>query len=294
MCRGSKIYRREIRYRDRQMDFPPPFPWDVIIPSTPPGLFSGTEVEIYCIFPPEIWCVLFSFCDLVSLRTLSQASPQFFSVLSDPCFVSFYLDRNLVCRQDQEPYSFHHEMVGVKYGLAREKCGHYFYEGNYVDGKRQGFWRSLWDIGGDVYSYGCYDDDVLSGPWNFLSSGKVIRSLNYLDGEIHGTFQTYFSDGITREERNYNRGTVDGNVRLYYSSGSIAEEIAYSDGNCSGPYFRYYEIYSGSPSIDGYIRGPRKECGQFFRHSKVGTWEYFSLDGKLLSSLNYSLTPLLL
>ena len=83
----------------------------------------------------------------------------------------------------------------------------------YCEGVQSQFWRN-----GMIKSKKIYIDKKLSYSEENYTNGNLKERINYINGEIKGTYESYFISGRIHEIRSY------GQYKIYYQSGQLAEE----------------------------------------------------------------------
>ena len=123
------------------------------------------------------------------------------------------------------------------------KNGRLASEGNYIDGKREGLWEFYHDKGIKILkSKGNYIDGKREGLWelshyqtvfntNDFVSREVLESSkgNYKDGKQEGLWELY-RDGILKSKGNYKDGKKEGFWEFYYKNGRLGKKVYFQDG----------------------------------------------------------------
>ena len=119
------------------------------------------------------------------------------------------------------------------------------------------------------------------GKWLFYHpDGKSVMSEeNYVNGKLHGTYNTFYISGEPTEVTSYKNGLLDGNYKKYSIKGFLYQDFNYSEGKLNG-----MAIYYSRKSGDLIKKGPFKD------DQRVGTWENY-VDGELVSTEQPALKP---
>jgi antitoxin component YwqK of YwqJK toxin-antitoxin module len=99
----------------------------------------------------------------------------------------------------------------------------------------------------------------------------------YVDGEKHGYWTTYYANGNKRSEGLYNRGKKEGVWIQYWQNGSKKSEGTFRDGQFTGRYMAYHE--NGSRQLEGVYN---EFSGVPADGTKEGVWTYYEDDGETI------------
>lgn len=113
------------------------------------------------------------------------------------------------------------------------------------------------------------------GKWLYfhVDGKKVMSEENYNEnGELEGSFKTFFNTGKPTEIASYKNGKLDGNYKKYSIKGHLYHDLNYQNGLLNGP-AAYYSRKTGELVTKG----------QFKNNVRVGTWENYA-DGELVST----------
>jgi len=98
-------------------------------------------------------------------------------------------------------------------------------KGEYVDGKREGFWV---ENVGDSREEGNYIMGEKNGMWKtWYKNGQLHHSGNFVQGYPDGRHVIYYPDGTLKEEQFYVMGRRDKTWKKYYENGSLFLTITY-------------------------------------------------------------------
>lgn len=156
----------------------------------------------------------------------------------------------------QRPDDTRHGPYEERWGAAPEAAKKT--AGTYVDGKKDGIWRSFWE-NGKVRREQTFHADVEDGPekewskdgklvleaqrksgqrvgrWRFFRDDGTLEREESFDGVLHGAWLEYQPDGKTpRHEKTYRRGDLHGAWRRYDDGGNVVEEGQYVDNRKGG------------------------------------------------------------
>jgi antitoxin component YwqK of YwqJK toxin-antitoxin module len=95
----------------------------------------------------------------------------------------------------------------------------------------------------------------------------------YLDGEKHGPWTTYYANGNKRSEGQYDRGKKVGPWTQYWPNGNKSEGT-FREGVFTGTYRAFHE--NGALEVEGVYNEWR---GASTDGTKEGPWTYFQPDG---------------
>ena len=115
---------------------------------------------------------------------------------------------------------------------------------------------------GKPYSGLAYDQSSLSG--------KKIKEINTLNGELHGTYTEWWGNGNKKLYGRYRFGEKNGRWLDYYKNGNISSETNYKNGIKNGISNNYYE------------NGKRSSRGMYKEGKKDRGWSYWNEDGDLI------------
>ena len=97
----------------------------------------------------------------------------------------------------------------------------------------------------------------------------------YLDGEKHGMWITYYANGNKRSEGRYDRGLKEGPWIQYWPNGNKKSEGTFKGGKFTGDYTAWHE----NASLQ--LRGRYNEHqGASADGTKEGEWRYYEDDGE--------------
>ena len=99
----------------------------------------------------------------------------------------------------------------------------------------------------------------------------------YLDGEKHGYWTTYYANGNKRSEGRYDHGIKEGFWIQYWPNGGKKSEGEFVDDKFTGKYMAYHP--NGNRELEGVYNEHR---GVPADGTKEGPWSYFEDDGETI------------
>lgn len=145
---------------------------------------------------------------------------------------------------------------------------------------------------------GIYDPDNGAKTDYYYDGYSVQAEYTLKNGELNGTFKSYYQNGNIMKTGNYINGKENGLFKEYNEEGSIKIEYTMKNGELNGAFKTYYE--NGKVKKTGnYING--KEHGNFSEYDEYGNMdatytkindEYDGLltiyeNGKVIQKINY-------
>lgn len=109
-----------------------------------------------------------------------------------------------------------------------------------------------------------------------LSSGSLISSEEYRNGNLNGEKITYDQNGNVQTKANYVNGSMNGNFYTYYSNGAVKSITSVKNNRPDGTYSNYYE------------NGRLQQQGQYTNGLETGTSKFYIEDGALWATITYS------
>ncbi len=96
----------------------------------------------------------------------------------------------------------------------------------------------------------------------------------YLDGEKHGQWTTYYASGNKRSEGRYDRGKKEGLWIQYWPNGARNSEGTFREDKFTGKYTAYHE--NGNLASEGWYN---EFAGIGSDGTKEGPWCFYEADG---------------
>ena len=127
---------------------------------------------------------------------------------------------------------------------------------------------------GTLESKGLMRGKNREGTWvYFHENGKTLMSEEtYKNGQLNGSYKTFYDSGKPTEVANYVNGLLDGPYKKYAIKGHIYQDFNYRYGKLNGSAV-YYNRKTGEVTTKG----------AFKDDVRVGTWENYA-DGELVST----------
>ena len=167
------------------------------------------------------------------------------------------------------------------------------WQGNYVNGKKQGQWV---EPGGG----GNYVDDVKQGPWKKATPDGGRQVLTMLDGKPDGKLEQYAADGQLQLVEHYRLGVLDGTMESFYPDGKRryqgsfadgkrdgAETLFYPDGEVPQFHRNWHKGVLHGVNIEHFQNGKPKQIGAYNMGNKTGRFQSFRDDGQLIEETMY-------
>ena len=164
-----------------------------------------------------------------------------------------------------------------------------------IDGKYDEYYAN-----GNMFMTGKYVDGKKEGEWKtYTEEGYLWKKHTYRNGQLNGKFVNYYTKtGVEETVGNYVNGKKSGNWNSYYSSGRKKLSGDYSNGHRQGVFTEWYEngqkksvinySYEGNMNdkdgtVKGYNQnGTLKFEGRIEKGRKVGNWKYYDEMGNLI------------
>lgn len=162
-------------------------------------------------------------------------------------------------------------------------------EGSYVNGKKNGEWKTYYPSG-KLASHGLYINDKPSGEWLYFHEGGGLSVQGvYVDGQREGNWSAYYPGGVKRSETKYNKGS--GEFKEFYKSGALKASGQIREGKNEGKWQYYFEsgklegeceFVNGKGNYIGYYdNGVTRTKGVIEDDKRVGTWEIYDRQGNI-------------
>lgn len=189
------------------------------------------------------------------------------------------------------------EIEGV--GTQFHPNGNIYFEANFKNGIRVNGVEKKYYINKQLLSETNYLDDEYNGVFkSYHSNGNVYEDGQMLDGLNTGNWKTYYFDGTLKSETIYEKGEIQGVYKEYSEKGKPYYEFLYKNDNIIA-----YKYFNEEGNI---IKEAKKKAGEFkyeghavngekvvdgiydIDGGKEGIWSYYSDNGILTSTGNYS------
>lgn len=155
------------------------------------------------------------------------------------------------------------------------KDGNPFFLGKTIDGKNQGKYKVLNNL------------------------GQTVSELNYVDNELDGLQRYFYSTGELSEETYFTKDVKNGESKEFYKNGNIKNNCSYKSGKLNGSFTTYYPIggkqcelqfvdsQRNDKMICYYPNGNKQSELNYNLDKLNGLVQYFNEAGDLTSSYNY-------
>lgn len=112
-------------------------------------------------------------------------------------------------------------------------------EGNYLNEKRDGIWKTYY-INKNLKSKGAYTEDKKEGIWlEYYENGVLEKEVNYSNGKKEGLMKVYQRENVLKARVNYKDGKEDGVAEYYDEQGQIELKVNYKNGKEDGALEHY-------------------------------------------------------
>lgn len=111
--------------------------------------------------------------------------------------------------------------------------------------------------------YGTATVEGGDGGWeSYGEKGQLIEQGEYIEGQKHGVWRAWYSNGNVKEEITWRQGSRDGPATLFFETGEVKARGQYYGGFAQGAWAAYYP------------NGRFAWRGQYERSNRVGDWTY--------------------
>ena len=146
-------------------------------------------------------------------------------------------------------------------------------EGNYIDGKKNGYFKDYTE-NGDLISVSKYINDILQ---------EEAAEITKLDVR-----NEYYPDGKIKVRATYRNGVPEGIRREYNKDGEIEKSFIYQNGIITGEGIVKEDGAKNGHWKEFYPDGSLKSEGEYKDDKPVGEWKYYYADGKLEQKGKYT------
>lgn len=189
-------------------------------------------------------------------------------------------------------------------------------------GLQQGVWKEFYSEG-EIKSEGVYENGRKIGEWKYYHQNKTIEQIgSYNKGKPIGNWKWFYENGQLLRFETFEFGKLSGDFIEYNDKGEVILKGQFTDGEANGEwlivdndikefgsfkdglkfgewittYISNNKIYHKGFYTNGlengkhtyyYDNGRLSEEGSFILGQKVDKWKYYSLDGSLLTVLEY-------
>ncbi len=129
---------------------------------------------------------------------------------------------------------------------------------------------------GEKMAEGEYIDQKKSGEWRTYGAGGVlVEESSYINGQRFGEWRLFYPNGKLLSEVYMERDLEQGVKKEYYPEGELKKEEAYTDG------FRQGGTYIYSETADTLVKG------EFVKDVRHGKWYYYKDNNTIDKVLEY-------
>ena len=189
------------------------------------------------------------------------------------------------------------------------------------DGNQEGYIVNYYP-NGKIKTHGWMHEARATGYWDYYDDQGKLTDRNYfVDGTLNGYQQEFYPNGQVNYEKRYYKGILDemkqfdstgkliaydsfpqftGKFLIVYPDGKKMQEYNYVKGNIEGPLTQYF--FDGSVSFSRYYKGGLLDSNsiEYDYHGiktleahykagkKTGLWKYYTREGKLDMTEDYS------
>ena len=171
-----------------------------------------------------------------------------------------------------------------------------------INGIKNGLFQQYYPEGG-IYIQCVFKNNIKNGDEiHFNRNGTVKQLIPYVNGLVHGTVASFFSNEKIEHERYFDNGNLtfakyyqydtdseilyteyrckngkyNGKAKEYYKNGICASESYYVDGKLNGKYVRYD------------MKGRIHSEGNYVDDNKIGEFRYYDTRGTLTHTKKFS------
>jgi antitoxin component YwqK of YwqJK toxin-antitoxin module len=132
------------------------------------------------------------------------------------------------------------------------------FEGNVVDGKPDGIWRSYYKSGNieNAVSYKDGQPDGVAYFYYDVAANTLRAEVNYEEGKIVGTYKEYYDNGARKAQILYDEGEKNGDAEFYYRTGDIKIEGKFKDDQKHGKWV-YYDQNGKKIAVEKWKKGEK-------------------------------------
>ena len=147
----------------------------------------------------------------------------------------------------------------------------------------------------------------MNGPFTYYYDKVYKRNKEvgfYLEGEVHGTVETFRRDGSLWYTKNYIMGIQDGPTLMYDENGELVSYYNYKDDKMDGPFEKfssdgsrvkgnYKDDKMDGPYEEFFPNGSLREKGQYKNGKKDRRWVLYDFGGEEYYEFIYILGELI-
>lgn len=164
-------------------------------------------------------------------------------------------------------------------------------EGNFKDGKPDGWWKTYFP-NGELKSIGKRTNFELDSLWTFYTDEGILESkINYQNGQKNGTEILFNEEGNQKEINTYIDGLKTGESILFYSTGEKYRTIPFEENKEKGMGYEFAKdgrIITKVKYDQGYLRSIEKINRLDESGRRKGYWEILGPNNKVKEEGNYT------
>ncbi|MCB1156275.1 MAG: LIC20035 family adhesin [Leptospiraceae bacterium] len=184
-----------------------------------------------------------------------------------------------------EEYIEKEKTGGIKYSVLDKR-------GEYVDGKREGLWKSFYEVADGQTAPVLRETPYKNGKKDgiekkYKEDGLQIEETTYVDGLMEGPYWQKTRKGLWKLKGRYSNDLEEGKWIEYYAEDAdlVINNIAhYRAGKKHGAYISYFKDGKTVQAQGDYT----SDAGGYW---KVGKWNFYYESGQLQSSGVYDTQP---
>ncbi|UTW60936.1 hypothetical protein KFE98_12985 [bacterium SCSIO 12741] len=107
------------------------------------------------------------------------------------------------------------------------------------------------------------------------TNDSLKQEVIYLRGKPHGVCKWYWQNGNYQQISSWQQGVMVDTAYFYHENGQLQQKYFMDQGKLEGPFVEYYS------------NGRLRRKGQYKSGEKVGRWEKFDEEGKVIEDQNF-------
>jgi antitoxin component YwqK of YwqJK toxin-antitoxin module len=139
---------------------------------------------------------------------------------------------------------------------------------------KQGSYKKT-TLDGQLLEESYYENGKMQGEQRIYDKGNLYSIAQFVDGELHGKYQTFYPDSPLNVEGEYVNNVMEGKWKRYYPNGDLMEIVNFKDNNENGPFVEFYP--NGNLKAEGSYLNGDNEHGELF---------LYDINGILIKKMN--------
>ena len=123
-------------------------------------------------------------------------------------------------------------------------------------------------LGGELIEESSYEKGNMIGLQKIYERGELYSVANFIEGNHHGSYQTYYQGGKVNVEGEYVDNVMAGKWKRYYPDGHLMEVVTFKDNEENGPFVEFYP--NGNVKAEGDYKDGDNEHGELFLYDLNG------------------------